>query len=326
MIIARSKHVSILWHKIVSIPTVREVVSGVLRGRVQPGTARRVGSNRRDVYNPRPKGHCMKPEFLETCERAARIGGQILLDWQGRFKVQSKGPKDVVTEADLASQNAIRDTVLGRFPEHEFLGEEDCGPASAPSVTTRTDRRPYRWIVDPLDGTSNYVRGLPAFAVSVALEVSGEIVVAAVFDPTLNECFTGAAGQGAWLNGRRLHSSSCPQLSEAMVAASFAADVRRGSPEIEQFVEMLHRCHSLRRLGSAALNLCYVAAGRMDAYWSTSCKAWDVAAGVLLVREAGGVITDVDGRAFDIARPVFAASANATLHREFLQVLNVGTG
>lgn len=180
----------------------------------------------------------------------------------------------------------------------------------------------YRWVVDPLDGTANYARNLPTFAVSVALELQGEVIAGAVYDPSHDECYTCGAGLGAWLNGNRIHTSRCDRLSEAMVAASFAPDVARDAREVTQFIDMLQTCHTLRRLGSAALNLCYVAAGRMDGYWSSSCKIWDVAAGILLVREAGGVVTSVEGNRFDPRTPTFAAAANPVLHRELVQVLS----
>src|SRR5688572_10259101 len=131
-------------------------------------------------------------EFLETCERAARVGGKILMDWRGKVQPRVKGPKDVVTEADLASQEAIRELVLREFPDHDFLGEEQTEFEATTVTNARSSRLPgYRWIVDPLDGTANYVRGLPAFAVSVALESAGEVIAGAVLDPTIDECYTG---------------------------------------------------------------------------------------------------------------------------------------
>jgi myo-inositol-1(or 4)-monophosphatase len=262
-------------------------------------------------------------EFIKTCEQAARAGGAVLLDWQDRITAREKGPRDLVTEADVASQNMIREIVLGAFPDHDFLGEEDLAaetPAGKSSGRAANSAR-YRWIVDPLDGTTNYVHGLPAYAVSVALQRDGELLAGAVFDPILDECYTASAGGGAFLNGRPLKASPCSKLSDAMAVASFSANVPRGSIEITRFIEVLHSCQALRRLGSAALNLCYVASGRLDAYWATSVKIWDVAAGVLLVREAGGIVSDISGNPLNLADPTLVATATPELQSELLSVL-----
>ena len=151
-----------------------------------------------------------------------------------------------------------------------------------------TARAEYRWIVDPLDGTTNFVHGVPHYCVSLALERNGELLVGAVYDPLLEECFTAAAGQGAWLNGRPIHTSQVSLLSEALAAVGFPPKVTRDSPDLLLFLEMVCRCQAIRRTGSSALNLCYLAAGRFDLYWSYSTNIWDVAAGVLILREAGG--------------------------------------
>ncbi len=262
--------------------------------------------------------------YLTVCENAARAGGQVLLDWQGRFSAREKGRHDLVTEADLASQKAIESVVLGAFPDHDFLGEEDSPEARADraNASQESGRSEYRWIVDPLDGTTNYVHQLHMYSVSVALERAGQIVVGAVFDPVSKECFTAEAGKGAFLNGRQLSTSHCNRLSDSLVAASFPPHVTRDSRDVALFLEVLTECQALRRLGSCALNLCYLAAGRLDGYWATSVKTWDVAAGVLIVREAGGIVTDVDGKRFDLQRASFATAANETLHHELLAVLS----
>jgi myo-inositol-1(or 4)-monophosphatase len=259
-------------------------------------------------------------DFLTICEQAARIGGSLLQDWADRITVREKGPKDLVTEADLASQEAIRRFVLSAFPDHQFLGEES--EAAVETEAGGGEQGGYRWIVDPLDGTLNYVRGMPSYAVSIALEQAGDVLVGVVFDPLLDECYTAARGRGAFLNGRPLRASRCGALSEALVAISFSADVPRGSIEVRRFVEVLHAAQSVRRTGSAALNLCYVGAGRLDAYFASSVKSWDVAAGVLIAREAGAVITSINGREFDLWRPDLAAAATAEMHAELLQALS----
>jgi myo-inositol-1(or 4)-monophosphatase len=165
------------------------------------------------------------------------------------------------------------------------------------------------------------VHHLPHYAVSVALVERGRPIVGAIFDPVHDECFTAQLGDGARLNGRPIRASNVHDLSQALVAASFSAKVDADSPEIDQFVAALLTCQAVRRTGSAALNLCYLAAGRLDAFWALSTKAWDVAAGVLLVEEAGGVVTQLDGRTFSLDEPHPVASASNALHQEFLRLL-----
>ena len=252
----------------------------------------------------------MTNEYLRVCEEAVRIGGREIQDWVGRFEVRKKGPADLVTQADLASQEAIRRTVLGAFPGHCLLGEEKVPGQPA------TARAEYRWIVDPLDGTTNFVHGVPHYSVSLALERNGELLVGAVYDPLLEECFTAAAGQGAWLNGRPIHTSQVSQLSEALAAVGFPPNVQRDSPDLLLFLEMACRCQAIRRTGSSALNLCYLAAGRFDLYWSYSTNIWDVAAGVLILREAGGHITSPTGGDFCLEESHFLAAANCGLHAQ----------
>jgi myo-inositol-1(or 4)-monophosphatase len=235
------------------------------------------------------------------------------LDWLGRASAREKGPSDLVSEADLASQEAIRGVLLGQFPEHSMVSEEgqrQLDPAAE-----------FCWVVDPLDGTTNYVHQMPHFAVSVALVHRGRPIVGAVLDPVHDECFTCAAGGGAFLNGRKIRTSNVATLSSALATASFAAKVEPGSREIDQFVAAVLSCQAVRRTGSAALNLCYVAAGRVDAFWALSTYAWDVAAGALLVEEAGGVVTSLEGGPFDLAVPHPIATANPTLHEQFRALL-----
>lgn len=252
-------------------------------------------------------------DYLRVCEQAARAGGAVLQDWTGRFAVQEKGPADLVTEADLASQEAVRQILLGAFPLHGFLAEENaCVPSQQDGL---------RWVVDPLDGTTNYVHGLANYAVSIALAQGAEPLVGTVFDPVSGECFSAAKGQGAYLNGRRLQVSNVSSLDQALVAASFSARVTRESPEIADFVEVLLAAQATRRMGSSALNLCYLAAGRVDAYWATGTKSWDIAAGAIIVQEAGGAISHLDGGPFDLDRPQFIAASTPALHAELSALL-----
>ncbi len=255
------------------------------------------------------------PDYMTVCEQAVRAAGATLLDWVGKFSVREKGFADLVTEADVAAQDTIRQIVLAAFPDHSLLGEED-SPASAPQ-----ERSEYRWVADPLDGTTNYVHGIPHFAVSLALERNGVPLVGAIFDPMLDECFSAAAGGGAHLNGRRIHVSRAADLCAAVACAGLPPGVKRDSPDLRVFVEAAVRCQGVRRTGSATLNFCYLAAGRFDALWSFSTKIWDVAAGSLLVQEAGGIVTAPDGGPFVLEKAQYVAAATPSLHRQLLELV-----
>ncbi len=242
------------------------------------------------------------------------------MKWRSRIRVQEKGLRDLVTEADLASQRAIRNVIQASFPEHDFLGEEELEEPQLALEQARESE--YCWVVDPLDGTTNYVHQLPMFASSVALMHCGRPIVGVVFDPMSNDSFRAVSGCGALHNGRPMRTTDVGSLSDALVAASFSAGVCFGSPEIERFVQMLLQCQGVRRMGSAALNMCYLAAGRLDGYWAASVSAWDVAAGVLMLQEAGGVISALDGQPFDVWNPNLVAAANPTLHESMIDVLS----
>jgi myo-inositol-1(or 4)-monophosphatase len=261
--------------------------------------------------------------FLALSEQAARLGAGILMDWRDKFTAREKGPKDLVTEADLASQVAIKQLVLTAHPDHDWLGEED-GSFGGAATERKSD---FRWIVDPLDGTANYVHRLQTFATSVGLEHKGQIIAGTVFDPLTDECYTAALGHGAFLNGKPIRVSDCNEISHALVAISFRANVLRGSLDVRRMVETLHACQSIRRLGSAALNCCYVAAGRLDGYFATSgIQAWDVAAGVLIMTEAGATLTGIEGEPLDINRPELLAASSPRLHEQMLEVLKRAVG
>lgn len=252
-------------------------------------------------------------EFIAVAERAARAGGQVLLDWVGRFQVREKGPSDLVTEADLASQQAIRGVLLAAFPKHDVLGEEDT------QIVARSSD--YRWVIDPLDGTTNYVHKVPHYCVSVALEHAGQVLAGCIFDPVSRECYTAAAGTGAYLNGKPLKSSMTTQMSQALIAVGFPAKVQPDSREITDLNKILVACQAVRRTGSAALNLAYIASGRFDAFWARETKAWDVAAGILLIQEAGGIITNFVGGPCSLEKPRYIATGSAELHRELLALV-----
>ena len=256
------------------------------------------------------------PDPLAICEAAARAGGSVLQDWVGRFAVSSKGPRDFVTEADVAAQAEVQRIVLGAFPDHGFVGEE-----SAPGGATGAAGE-YRWIVDPLDGTTNYVKGIPAYCTSVALARGDELVVGAIYDPVRDECFTARAGGGAWLNGRSIVAAPTATLSEAVVAVSFPAQVDGSSPAVQDFLAVVPHALAIRRSGSSAINLAYVACGRFDAFWVRSIKSWDVAAGLLLVREAGGCVGPfAAGPDLVLDTPAFISASSVRLLDELQRIL-----
>jgi myo-inositol-1(or 4)-monophosphatase len=255
-------------------------------------------------------------DWLETCEQAARAGGKQILALQGQFKTRAKAPADLVTDADVASQEAIRQVIADRFPDHVFIGEEQSTGPRQPGD------RELAWVVDPLDGTTNYVHGYPHYAVSVALAQGRTLLVGAVYDPVADLCFIASAGGGAWCNGERIHTSAIARVADALTVVSLPARVQRDSPDLLDFIRASQACQAVRRSGSAALNFAYVAKGALDAFWATHIHPWDVAAGVLLVREAGGVVTARRGAEFDLWNPNFLVAANADLHSDVLGMLN----
>ncbi len=244
-------------------------------------------------------------ELRMVAIKAARIGGGLLQEWRPKFTARLKNPKDLVTEADVASQQAIHRHIVDRYPDHSFLGEE--------GLSHRTSS-PYRWIIDPLDGTSNYVHGFPYYAVSVGVECDGELAAGAIYDPNRDEMFSAARGQGAACNDEPLSVSAADDLGQALCMASLPMLTTREHPAVQRFLRVLEAAQHVQRTGSAALNLCGVAAGRVDAFWSTSLKPWDMAAGALIVREAGGRVTKSDGSAFDVNTSDLLASNGRGLH------------
>lgn len=245
-------------------------------------------------------------ELLAVAEQAARAGAAELLAWRGRFQAREKAPRDLVTDADLASEKAIRTVLGGAFPDHGVLGEE------APTLAAL--QRPYCWVVDPLDGTVNYAHGNPCYGVSIAVTSGGRLLAGVVYDPERDECFAAAAGCGAWLNGRPMSVSGVAALPAALVAVSFPTVVTDDAPDVRAFMNAAPVCQAVRRTGSAALNLAYVACGRFDAHWAHQIHPWDSAAGVLLVQEAGGVATGGDCRPYDVTAGHYLAAASPALH------------
>ncbi|MCL2348249.1 MAG: inositol monophosphatase [Planctomycetaceae bacterium] len=262
----------------------------------------------------------MMSEYLKICEKAARVGGAILREMLGNVWVREKKPADLVTEADFASQKAIRDTVLEAFPDHAFLGEET--DPNLPNPLTDGSRE-FCWVVDPLDGTTNFVHHVPLFASSVALVRHGrEILCGTVFNPMFDECFCAAAGKGAFLNGRPIHVSPVTEISEALASVSFPTLTQPDSPDLHAFLQLLPLAQAIRRTGSTAINMAYVAAGRFDTMVCYGANAWDVAAGTILVREAGGIVTAPDGSAFDLADGKTLTSSTEILQNKILRLIN----
>ena len=254
----------------------------------------------------------MAQEFLEAAEAAARRAGEVLRYWAARITVSEKGPADLVTEADLASQAAIVDVLQGRFPEHDFLGEENLASAR---------RSNYRWVIDPLDGTTNYVHRYPYYAVSIGLEQQGELLVGVVYDPIRDELYSALRGAGAYLNGQPMRASRVDDVGQALTVASLPTRGGVEHPAVQRFLKVLGVAQSVQRTGSSALNLAQVAAGRLDAYWSSTARPWDLAAGVLLVTEAGGSVTRMDGQPFSIEVPNLLATNGTALHGQLQELL-----
>jgi myo-inositol-1(or 4)-monophosphatase len=238
----------------------------------------------------------------------ARVGSSDL-------HVGKKGAIDLVTEMDLAIEREFRAMIAERFPSHTVLGEEfeESGDRDA--------RSGFCWVLDPIDGTTNYAHGLPIFCASLALEIDGVAVVGAVYDPNRQELFTAERGHGAWLNGSPLRVSTSASLLDSLLVTGFHYDIHRDHAElIGLFGEFISRSRAVRRLGSAALDLCYVAAGRFDGFWEHKLQPWDVAAGALIVAEAGGRVTTIDGGAF-ASRAGSVLATNGHVHTEMLETI-----
>ena len=252
--------------------------------------------------------------FKEVAVEIAKEAGIFLKQkLNSAHTINFKGDINLVTEADRISEEMITSMINRQFPDHDILAEE----------FTITDRgSDYRWIIDPLDGTTNYAHGYPVFCISIALERVGEIILGVIYNPMLDEMFVAERGEGAFLQGRKIHVSAAINLSESLVATGFPYDVRENSQDtLTYFNEMIPRARAIRRAGSAALDLAYLAAGRFDGFWEFGLKPWDTAAGWLIVEEAGGVVTDMSGGGYYLESPVIVASNNR-IHKELMEALN----
>ena len=250
--------------------------------------------------------------------QTARDAGRILADRMGRaLQVSNKGDIDLVTEADLASEKLIIERIKSHYPRHAILAEESGTTEGIRTVPGQTD---WRWIVDPLDGTTNYAHGYPCFCVSIALERAGLIDIGVVYDPTRDEVFAAERGQGATLNDRSVRVSEVDDLNAAMLCTGFPYNVRERPNFARDFTNFTMEAQAVRRDGSAALDLANVACGRFDGFWEDGLNPWDIAAGVLLIEEAGGLVTDYVGAPLDIFTPKVLAS-NGLIHNRMMQVL-----
>ncbi len=254
------------------------------------------------------------PEFLATAvEAVVRAGDLQMAKFGTGVRVNKKGAIDLVTEVDVEVEQMFRAMVAARFPDHDVLAEE--------FNTTPTGAR-HRWVFDPLDGTTNFAHGVPIFCASLALEIDGEAVIGAVYDPNRNELFTAEAGEGARLNGRRLQVSTNATVLDSMLVTGFPYHVQQDPDEfLRVFGQVLRRARAVRRLGSAAIDLCWVAAGRMEGFWEASLKPWDTAAAALILQEAGGRVTGMDGGSWQPERPDILGT-NGLIHDECLTILS----
>ncbi len=251
--------------------------------------------------------------WLNAAIDAARIGGRVLQDWQGRFSVREKSRANLVTEADEASQSAIVNSLKSRFPDHGFLGEESLNDRSSDCVAF--------WVIDPLDGTTNYVHGFPYYCVSIAFSYRGELEIGVIYDPNRDEIFTAVRNNGAFCNGKPIRTSGETELASAMAMASLPVATDPENPAVKRFLTALTKMQTVQRTGSAALNMAYVGCGRIDAFWSSSLHPWDVAAGALIVQEAGGSVTNLQGDRFDLFVPSVLAASTANLAQDIVTAL-----
>lgn len=251
---------------------------------------------------------------LTTARSSVEAAGKILRRLFGHVNhIIKKGDIDLVTEADFEVERAILETIRRNFPQDTILSEE---AGKQPEVSERT------WIVDPLDGTTNFAHGFPFFAVSIALEVEKEIVLGVVYNPLMDEHFEAVKGRGAYLNKMPIQISKISNLEESLLATGFAYDIHENPHEVlQRFQKMIVRAQGIRRPGSAAIDLCYVAAGKLDGFWEEGLKPWDTAAGFLIVDEAGGKVTTMAGETYSPYRRTIVA-ANPFIHKTMIEILN----
>lgn len=255
--------------------------------------------------------------MLNFAIETAREAGQILLEKFGRkIEISKKADINLVTEADLASEKFIVEKIRSYYPKHSILAEE----SGATDVLIVEGESRWKWIIDPLDGTTNYAHGYPCFCVTLAVEHNDELVIGVTFDPTRNEMFAAEKGKGATLNNRKISVSETEKLSESLLVTGFPYNFKEKEDFAAHLTEFLLKSRGIRRDGAAAIDMAYVACGRFDGFWEEGLNPWDVAAGVLMIEEAGGKVTYYDDSKFSIYAPPICAS-NGLIHAEMLEVL-----
>ena len=260
----------------------------------------------------------------QVAQKAARKAGELIREWIGkpRSTLEKSSPHDLVTEVDKACQEVIQKILLEAFPDSSVLGEEGVAPGSQAAIQAVQEAdRQFLWVVDPIDGTLNFIRGIPACTVSIGLVYQGADVVGVIYDPMRDEMFSASIPSGATLNGTPISVSGETQLGNAVLASGFPTGAYRGK-NAEQIRRFGHHVRNVRALGSAAIHLAYVAAGRLDGFWENDLNAWDVTAGATLVRLAGGHVTDVDGNPFSLETRHIAAT-NGRIHEQLLRDLDL---
>ena len=258
--------------------------------------------------------HIELEDITKIAVEAAQLGGSILTDFAKKgFEIQKKSEINLVTEADLASEKAVVGVISKAFPSHQILAEE--------KGLHTTHESPYKWIIDPLDGTTNFAHGFPLYNVSIGVEYEGTVLVGVVLDPTRNELFVAKKEQGSTLNNTPIHVSTSQKLSNALLVTGFAYDVQTvADNNLKEFCAFSLRTRGMRRTGTAAIDLCYIACGRFDGFWELKLNPWDTAAGKLIVEEAGGKITNYKSEPYSIYGQDIIAS-NGLIHEEMVGVL-----
>ncbi|MBA2487266.1 MAG: inositol monophosphatase [Nitrospira sp.] len=253
--------------------------------------------------------------FLKTAIRAAEAAGTVLNDHvRSGFRIEYKAAINLVTDADRRAEDHIVQTILAAHPSHRILAEER-GQGGG------TDSR-YQWIIDPLDGTTNFAHGFPFYSVSIGLEYDGECILGVVLDPVRHELFTAAIGQGAYMNGKPIHVSGIETLDKSLLVTGFAYDIREtANNNLDHFSRMSLRAQGVRRTGSAALDLSYVASGRFDGYWEVTLSPWDMAGGIVILREAGGLVSGFTKGEFSLYGKELVAT-NGHIHDQLLDTLH----
>lgn len=259
----------------------------------------------------------MPDNIINVAIEAAKDAGLFLKNNVGKIKTIERKygqERNLVTEIDKISEKIIIEKIKNHFPDHDILAEE--------SGSKHASKSDYKWIIDPLDGTTNFTHGLPIFCVSIGVEKNGEIIIGVIYDPNLNEIFVAEKGNGAYMNDKKIHVSKIATLSHSLLVTGFPYNIAENpNNAIERFITFLYHSQAVRRMGSAAIDLAYVAAGRYDGFWEVALNPWDVAAGSLIIMEAGGVITDFSGKSFNVYCKEVLAS-NGLIHKEMISVFS----